>query len=64
MLHIKSGRDADPSPLSSAVVKKEYRYTSTPSMSRTACTEPQCLYMGALYLFIQNTYERTWKNDK
>jgi len=33
---------------SSAVVKKEYSYTSTPPMGRTACTEPQCLYKGAL----------------
>ena len=24
--------------------------TSTPPMGRTACTEPQCLYKGALYL--------------
>jgi hypothetical protein len=23
-------------------------YTSTPPMGRTACTEPQCLYKGAL----------------
>jgi len=45
------GRDADPSPPSSAVVKKEQSYTSTPPMGRTACTEPQCLYKGALYLF-------------
>jgi len=29
---------------------KEYSYTSTPPMGRTACTEPQCLYKGALYL--------------
>jgi len=33
------------------VVKKEYSYTSTPPMGRTACTEPQCLYKGALYFF-------------
>ena len=46
----RPGRDADPSPPSSAVVKKEYSYTSTPAMGRTACTEPQCLYKGALYL--------------
>jgi len=25
-----------------------FTYTSTPSMGRTACTEPQCLYNGAL----------------
>ena len=33
---------------SSAVVKKEYSYTSTPPMGRKACTEPQCLYNGEL----------------
>jgi hypothetical protein len=44
------GHDADPSPPSSAVVMKEYSYTSTPPMGRTVCTEPQCLYKGALYL--------------
>ena len=49
----RPGRDADPSPPSSAVVKKGYSYTSPPPMGRTACTEPQCLYKGALYLFIQ-----------
>jgi len=27
-----------------------FTYTSTPLMGRTACTEPQCLYNGALYL--------------
>jgi len=26
--------------------------TSTPPMGRTACTEPQCLYNGALYLYL------------
>jgi len=25
-----------------------FTYTSTPPMERTACTEPQCLYNGAL----------------
>ena len=44
------GRDADPSPPSSAVVMKGYSYTSTPPMGRTTCTEPQCLNKGALYL--------------
>ena len=44
----RPGRDADPSHPSSAVVKKGYSYTSTPPMGRTACTEPQCLYKGAL----------------
>ena len=37
----RSGRDdADPSPPSSAVDKKEYSYTSTPPMGHMACTEP------------------------
>ena len=44
------GRDTDPSPPSSAVVKKEQSYTSTPPMGRTACTESQCLYKGALFI--------------
>jgi hypothetical protein len=44
-------RDADPSPPSSAMVMKGWSYTSTPPMGRTSCTEPQCLYKGALYLF-------------
>jgi len=30
------------------VVMKGYSRTSTPPMGRTACTEPQCLYKGAL----------------
>jgi len=47
----RPGREADPSPPSSTVVMKEYSYTSTPPMGRTACTEPQCLCKGALYLF-------------
>ena len=49
----RPGRDADPSPPSSAVVKKGYSYTSTPPMGRTACTEPQFLYKGALYLTVE-----------
>jgi len=35
------GHDADPSPPSSAVVKKELSYTSTAPMVSTAYTEPQ-----------------------
>ena len=31
---------------------KEESYTSTPPMGRTACTGPQCLYKGALYLYL------------
>ena len=48
----RPGRDAEPSPPSSAVVMKGYSYTSTPPMGRTACTEPQCLYKGDLYLYL------------
>jgi len=62
----RPGRDADPSPPSSALDMKEYSYTSTPRMGRTACTEPQCLYKGALYLpyerntsLPQQTYQTT-----
>ena len=46
----RPGRDADPSPPSSAVDMNGYSYTSTPPMGRTACTERQRLYKGALYL--------------
>jgi len=31
-------------------VPVQYRYTSTPPMGRTACTEPQCLYSTAITL--------------
>ena len=47
----RPGRDADYSPPSIAVVKKGQSYTSTPSIGRTACTEPQCLYKGALHFY-------------
>jgi hypothetical protein len=47
----RPARDADPSPPSSAVVMKVLSYTSTPPMGRTACTQPQCLCKGVLYLF-------------
>ena len=47
----RQGREADPSPPSSTVVMKGYSYTSTPPVGRAACTEPQCLYKGDLYLF-------------
>ena len=30
----------------------QYSYTSTPPMGCAACTEPQCLYKGALYLYL------------
>ena len=48
----RPGRDADPSPPSSAVVMKGQSYTSNPPMGRTDCIEPQCLYKGALYLYL------------
>ena len=47
----RPGRDSDPSPPSSAVVMKEQSYTSSPPVGRKACTEPQCLYKGALYFY-------------
>ena len=57
---VKSGRGVtvSPHPPSSAVVKKEQSYTSTPPTGRRACTEPQCLYKGAVYLFFSNPYQK------
>ena len=52
----RPGRDADPSPPSSAVVKKEQSCTSTPPMGCTVCTEPQCLYKGTLYFLLFSTH--------
>ena len=52
----RPGRDVDSSLPSSAVVMKGLSYTSTPPMGRTACTEPQCLYKGALYLTDKQYY--------
>jgi len=40
---------------------KEYSYTSTPPRGRTACTEPQCLYKGALYLLKYPSYGVAWR---
>jgi len=39
-----------------ASVPVQYSYTSTPPMARTACTEPQCLYKGALYLYLLSSF--------
>ena len=39
-----------PSLCACTTVHFTFAYTSTPPMGRTACTEPQCLYNGALYL--------------
>ena len=46
---VKGGRGVTltPHPLLVPLVMKEYCYTSTPPMGRTACTELQCLYKGA-----------------
>ena len=41
-----------PYPLYRASVPVQYSYTSTPPVGRTPCTEPQCLYNGALYLYL------------
>ena len=46
----RPGRESDHSLSSSALVKKEKSYTTTPPMDRTACTEPQCLYSTAIPL--------------
>jgi len=50
---VKSGRGVTltPHPLLVPLVMKEYSHTSTPPMGCTTCTEPQCLYKGALYLY-------------
>jgi len=45
-------------PLLVPLVMKEWSYSSTPPMGRTACTEPQCLYKGDLYLCL--TRQTTW----
>ena len=33
-----------------------FTYTCSPPIGHTACTEPQCLYNGALYLYLYSTY--------
>ena len=55
---VKSGRGVTltPHPLLVPLVMKGQSYTSTPPMGRTTCTEPQCLYKGALYLFYHLVY--------
>jgi hypothetical protein len=49
---VKSGRGVTltPHPLLVPLVMKEQSYTFIPPMGCTACTVPQCLYRGALYL--------------
>jgi hypothetical protein len=46
---VKSGRGVTLTPHPLLVQS----YTSTPPMGCTACTEPECLYKGDLYLYIQ-----------
>ena len=41
-----------------------FTYTSTPPTDRTACTEPQCLYNGELYLFFFKFHTRIKPKDK
>ena len=50
---VNSGRGVTltPHPLLVPLVMKEYSYKSTSPIGRTACTEPQCLYKGDLYLY-------------
>jgi hypothetical protein len=47
----RPGRDADPSPTLVSRSWKGRAIPLFPLMDRTACTEPQCLYKGALYTF-------------
>jgi hypothetical protein len=50
----RSGRSVrlTPRPLLVPWWKKGYSYTFTTPMGHTTCTEPQCLYKGALYFFL------------
>ena len=34
------------------IVHYNFTYNSTPPIDRMACTEPQCLYKGAVYLYL------------
>jgi len=47
----RPGRDPDPSPPSTAVGHERVELYLYSPMGRTACTEPQCLYKGDLYLY-------------
>jgi hypothetical protein len=61
---VKSGQGVTLTPHSLLVllVMKEYSYTSTPRMGRTACTEPQCLYKGDLYLLLPSRFSENLFN--
>ena len=52
---VKSGRGVTmtPHPLLVPWSKKGRAIPLLPTMGRTACTEPQCLYKGALYLTVE-----------
>jgi len=53
-MYLTSGRGVTltPHPFLVPLAMNEYSYTSIPPVGRTACTEPQCLYKGALYLYV------------
>ena len=48
---VRPGRAADPSPLLVPRSRKSRAIPLLPQWASTACTEPQCLYKGALYFF-------------
>ena len=48
----RPGRDADPHPLIVPRSRKSRAIPLIPLRDRTACTEPQCLYHGAFYLYL------------
>jgi hypothetical protein len=51
------GRDADRLPPSSTVgIERVELYTFALPMGRTACTEPQYLYKGDLYLYLYHPH--------
>jgi hypothetical protein len=51
---VKSGRGVTLIPHPLPVPWSWKSYTSNPPMGRTACTESQCLYRGALYLTLHS----------
>ena len=65
-LGVKSGRGVTLTPhhLLVPLVMKEQSYTSTLSVGRTACTEPQCLYKGALLHYLTHTEDQCSTNQR
>ena len=57
---VKNGRGVTltPHPTSSAVGHERIELYLYSPMGRTACTEPQCLYKGALYLYLWSRKSR------